>query len=519
MPRFILVGLLLVSALYAVPFGAACGGESEDPPRNRMLILTTDTLLSAASEYALYRESGDFVVELATTSELEVSTSLQDAVRGRVGEFHGGAPAGQEQYVLLIADADHYDLENPEFIPATQGPEGEWGDTPYADFDGDAIPEISIGRLPFREPEKVQMYLDRVIDYEEVVPVGAFNKTVRAFAGEGGFGPEIDGALEMVAGWIFDEMSYHFDLFMTYAASTSDYYLPYAEWDREYSQRYRDGAVLMPYIGHTLGQVTCCQQGPPARRGMLTYFSCGDGDYMAVESYSSLAEEVLVRADGPVASLAATTTSHPYGNAVLPRELGHAIIDLRLPTYGKALTEAKYNAVHRIDSMRETIDAIMRSFSDEDLGYLITTHLTMYNLLGDPAVPLHLPPGRISFDSPDSVTRGETVTVEGRVWSDLKHTPMKGGELIVTLEVQRSFIINDLTPRDPDNHDPATCIHNHQLANDKIAASATTTVENETFVVELTVPPDLPLDAEYYLKGYASTASGDAMGSEAVLIK
>jgi hypothetical protein len=357
------------------------------------------------------------------------------------------------------------------------------------------------------------------MDYEAVAPVGPFNKTIRAFAGEGGFGPEIDGALEMVAGWVFDEMSYDFDLFMTYAASTSHYYLPYAEWDADYNRRYQEGAVLMPYIGHTLGQVTCCQQGPPSRRGMVTYFSCSDGTYHDTEEVGCLAEEVLAREEGPMAAMGATTISHPYGNAVLPRELGHAIIDLREPTYGKALTVAKYNAVHRIDTMRETIDATMRSFSDEDLDYLITTHLTMYNLLGDPAVPLHLPEGRVRFDSPDSVTRGETVTVEGRVWADAKRSPMKNGELAVTLEVQRSFIINELTPRDPDNHDPTICKNNHQLANNKIAASANITVENETFTVQLTVPPDLPLEAEYYLKGYASTPDGDAMGSKKVLMK
>ena len=510
MPRFILIALLLIPA---------CGGESEDPPQNRMLILTTDTLLSAASEYALYRESADFEVELCSTADLEVTTTLQDAVRERVKDFHENSPADQEQYLLIIADALSSDPENPEFVPATRGPENEWGDTPYADFDGDAIPEVPIGRLPFREPATVRMYLDRVRDYETVVPVGEFNKIMRAYAGEGGFGPEIDGALEMVAGWIFDEMSYDFDLFMTYAASTSNYYLPYAEWDAEYNQRYQDGAVLIPYIGHTLGQVTCCQQGPPARRAMLTFFSCSDGTYHVADEVGCLAEDVLVRAEGPVAAMGATTVSHPYGNAVLPRELGHAIIDLHEPTYGKALNTAKYNAVHRHDSMRETIDATMRSFSDEDLDYLITTHLTMYNLLGDPAVPLHLPEGRVRFDSPDSITRGETITVEGRVWSDAKRAPMKNGELLVTLEVQRSFIINDLTPRDPDNHDPETCKNNHQLANNKIAASATTTVDNETFVIELTVPPDLPLEAEYYLKGYASTATGDAMGSKKVLMK
>ena len=63
MPRFILIAFLLIPA---------CGGESEDPPSNIMLILTTDTLLSAASEYAAYRQSGDFDVELFSTADLDV---------------------------------------------------------------------------------------------------------------------------------------------------------------------------------------------------------------------------------------------------------------------------------------------------------------------------------------------------------------------------------------------------------------------------------------------------------------
>ena len=109
--------------------------------------------------------------------------------------------------------------------------------------------------------------------------------------------------------------------------------------------------------------------------------------------------------------------------------------------------------------------------------------------------------------------------MEGRVWADRTRAPMKNGEIIVTLEVQRSEVINELVPRDPDNHDPETCKNNHQLANDKIAASATATVENETFVVKLTIPTDLQLSADYYLKGYAQNDAGDAMGSKKVLIK
>jgi hypothetical protein len=171
---------LLLIVLFLVP---ACGGESDGPPENRMLILTTDTLLSAASEYAAYRQSGDFDVELYSTADLEVTTTLQDAVRELVKDFHENAPAEQDQYVLFIGDAQSNDLENPEFIPATRGPENEWGDNPYVDFDGDAIPEIPIGRLPFREPEKVQMYLDRVMDHESQRPIGEFNKRILAFAG------------------------------------------------------------------------------------------------------------------------------------------------------------------------------------------------------------------------------------------------------------------------------------------------------------------------------------------------
>ncbi|MBW1873339.1 MAG: hypothetical protein JRJ19_14815, partial [Deltaproteobacteria bacterium] len=394
----------------AAIFISACSptnqhNQNGDPPENRMLIIAADQLSESAEEYYNYRKDSGCAMEMSYTSELLVmypNKTLEETVFERVAEFAAQAPIDQELYVLFIGDAKLVDNQNTAFVPIATGGKGQswwcYGDTPFADLDGDNIPDLNLGRLPFSENAQVRMYLERLKEYEAGYSPGPWNKTVSAFAGEGGFGETIDGLLEMVAGWVFDEMSYDFDLSMTYASATSEYYLPYDLWDADYAQKYENGAVMMPYIGHTLGQVSCCENQPPARRGLLAFFSCGDGSFQDGTDYSEqlcLAEEVLLRPYGPIASLAATTTSHPYGNAILPRELGHAVLDLREATYGRVLTVAKYNMVHRIDELRQTIDGASGPYVNEPLEDIIQSHLVMYNLLGDPLAPTHVPQAEV----------------------------------------------------------------------------------------------------------------------------
>jgi hypothetical protein len=495
-------------------WAAACGGgDGGGPPlERRMLILAADPMLRAADAHGAFRAEGGFEVEVVSMGELASADGLAAGIARRVQAFAARAEPGQESFVLLYGDAEQARPDDPLLVPAARGFGGEVSDVPHVDLDADRLPDLPVGRLPFTAEAEGLAYLERLRAHEAAYRPGPFNKTLAAFAGEGGFGPEIDGMLELAAGWVFDEMSYDFDMSMTYASANSAYHLPPAAWDAEYAARVQAGAVIQPYIGHTLDAVPCCLE-PPARRGMLTFFSCSDGEY-ATGHVGCLAEEVLLRPHGPMASMGASNISHPYANAILPRELGHAILDLRAPTYGQAVLTAKRNMVERLDDLRRSLDALAEPYMDEPMPDCILRHVAMYNLLGDPAASTHLPPGRVRFDSQTGEPRpGGRLTVGGRVGTEEGRAPMASGQIVVTLEVSRTVVLGQLEPPGP-----ATYAANHAKANDKVAARAQAEVREGRFEVELAIPADLPAGL-VYLKAHAWNEQVDSVGNQRVEIR
>lgn len=522
--------IMLVAAL-----GGGCGpavpSDRPQPDRGRVLIIAAEGLVEAGQAYAAFRRAQGFAVTVVGTARIQADhpgLGLAEAIAEQVRAFDWDEAPRAEPYLLLLGDANALAPDALDRVPVAVGRgEGEgfswreYGDAPYGDLDEDGIPDVSIGRLPFRQPAQLEAYRSRAEAYERTYRPGVFNKTMSAFAGEGGFGPEIDGLLELATGWVFDEMSYDFDMSMTYASDASAYYLPPAAWDVSYAERYQAGAVLMPYIGHTLGRAACCGDRAPARRGLLAFFSCGDGSFQDggdFDPHQSLAERVLLDPHGPIASMGATAMSHPYGNAILPRELGHAILDLREPTWGRALRTAQRNMVERIDDLRLTIDAAAEPYCTEPLDQLVFSHIVLYNLLGDPTMPLKLPPAEVRFaELEGDLLPGQTVRIRGRVRGDAERGAPGDGRIEVTLEVRRTVICRDLLPRDPSDHDPDTCRANHAAANDKVLARAEGEVEDGAFAVDLAVPAGLEEEA-VYLKGFAWDDRVDAVGSSKVVV-
>ncbi|MBN2496664.1 MAG: hypothetical protein JXR96_18890 [Deltaproteobacteria bacterium] len=509
--------------LLAAVLGGGCGGgdpqEGPETLKGHMLIVSSVPMEEAAAAYRDFRESSGYEVELTSAAELAgTADSLVEALGARIATFAESVPAESQGFVLLLGTADRRAPESTDHLPVAEGYGGALGDSPHVDLDGDDIPDLPIGRLPLDSADSVQTYIDRVRTHEEVYVPGEWNKRISAYAGEGGFGAEVDAILEMLALQIFEEFPPDFDFSMTYAADGSDYYLPPDAWQDDYRARYQAGALLQPYMGHTLGYAECCDGQRPRRRGLVTYFSCSDGEFQY--NTRCLATEVLDREHGPVCTLAGSDVTHPYANAVLPRELGHALLNLGEPTYGQALATAKYNMVHRIDEMRRTIDQTAEPFLEgESTTDLIYTHIVMYNLLGDPAAAVMAPPGRLRFDlSATVLTRGGTVTVSGKAWEDASVTPMGSGQVVASLQARLSVIPGELQPRSPSNHDPDLCRQNHAVANDKVVSQATGEIADGAFELQLAVPAEIE-PASYFVKVFASDETADAMASEAVRVQ
>ncbi len=510
-----LLPLLLSACAATSPLDAAGTDPPDDPvddpagPTPELLIITVPALLEGAETYAAYRESTGYAVHLLATDDLVAEDStLVEAIRDQIAAFATSDPAGARRSVLLLGDAVDGVYDDPDTIPLAPG-DGAHGDHPYADLDGDGVPDIAIGRLPFSDPQPLADYLARLERFEAAPHVGAANRDVRLFAGESGFGEAVDQAIEVVAGSIVDELSYDFDLEVTYNLSSSPFYLPDEAWYDEFTGGYREGSLFQPYIGHTLGWLPVEDLAGAKRPGLLAFLSCSDGAIQYPQE-PSLAEEVLAMPDGALAVIGATQVSQPCANAVMAREIGSALMNDRVPTAGELMLTTMEGVRYREDELRALIAGLCDAFSEETMEEMIASHLAMYLLLGDPTVRLGAPPGEIEFDVGLALPAGETVTVAGTVWTDDgRSNPMDLGEIVVTLETDRATIVGEIL--DPDGT-PDTHVLNHATANDHVLAHVSGPVDDGAFEVLL----EIPLDAEQgdtYLKAYASHAGGDAVGS------
>jgi hypothetical protein len=516
-PASLPLSLVVAGVIGCQPSTGLDTGLEEPPlpaaPRDRLLILCADQLTQAADEYASYRVTTGWDVELVPMTALSRSAGgLADAVGERVAAAYKALPEGVELVVLIIGDASEDDPESTLQVPLAAGPLGDLGDTDHVDLDGDGVPDLATGRLPFDEPEQVEEYLDRVRRYESSYTPGAHNRRVALFTGEGGFGELIDGVLEYVAGQVVEQLSYDFDFSVTTNIPGSAYYLPEDAWHEEFVRQYNRGQAYQPYLGHTVGAVRVDELAEPVRRGLLAFYSCSDGAVQDVDGPSAaLAEQLLGHANGPMAVIGATDVSHPYGNAVLAREVSLGLLNDRVGSYGELLRQAKDDMVYGADEFREQLDVAASVFID-GLPEIITSHVSMYMLLGDPCLAPMLPPGRVLLDeAAEDLQAGTVATVSGLVSADRDGVPFEG-EVLVTLEVMRSTLIHELTEVDEDCADLEACLENLALANDHTLASVQGPVRQGRFELELAVPESLPESELTYLRALAWDPQDDATG-------
>ena len=477
---------------------------SPPPTPATLLLVCAPDLARAASAYAADREARGFVVETVLTSELAAGEDLAGALRQRVAD---AAP----DFLLLVGDADTTAPDDPAFVPVTFDSAGTPGDAPYGDLDGDEVPDIPIGRLPFRDPAQVEMYLARVQAHEASVSPGPADRAVHLFTGVGGFGEILDSLLAYVGALVVEEVVYDYDFTVTTAIPGSPFYLPDDAWADAWASAYNVGGVLQPYVGHAVDDLPLNDLATPTRGAFATFFACTNGNFQLPLPHESLGEALLAEEAGPLGVIAASVVSDPYGNAVLAREFSRVLLNERAPTIGEAFTRARYDMVYREDGLRTTMDQAA-SFYYDDVDALVASHVTMYNLLGDPTISPRIAPSAVVFDDPGgSLPAGSTVPLAGEV-----ALPGFSGLIQVTLEIRRSAYVADIEPADED--DLAAAVANHAVANEKVLAEATGAVVNGRFSVDLAVPGSIPDSDGYFLKGFAWNDTLDATGNREVTV-
>jgi len=183
------------------------------------LVVTTDDLLPALPAWTQYRASQGHVIRVVPPGE-DVATTVRAA---------HDASGGSLRHVVLLGDVDRVPCAYRKAVAIAEWEDDDRiaTDAPYADLDGDGVPDLSIGRLPVRSADEARALLARSIEYELRPPPGMWRRRLAIIAGVGGFGAQADMALEMLTRLILNnDIPVAVETAFTYAKETSAFCPP-----------------------------------------------------------------------------------------------------------------------------------------------------------------------------------------------------------------------------------------------------------------------------------------------------
>jgi len=337
---------------------------------------------------------------------------------------------GKLRFVLLLGDVKQVPAQ---FFDATIIRKWERDpriatDNRTADIDGDHMPDVAIGRIPADNAEDARLMLGKVIEYENNRDMGKWRRRINVVASVGGFGAMQDRAIETAATmFLKDNIPPSYDLHVTYAKPDSPFCPPPSKIMERTLERFNEGALFVAYIGHgyKLGFDRCKFQGNSwkifeentaydleSKHGMPIAFllCCTTGHFDG--SPDCIAEVMLRQPKGPVAVIASSRVSMPYGNAPIAKELLGAFFVDRKATLGEAFMQAKRLALEPKagDVQRAQIEMLSNIYEadKEKRRRERIEHLYLYNLLGDPS--MRLPhPDVVKLTAPEQAAPGSTV--------------------------------------------------------------------------------------------------------------
>jgi hypothetical protein len=455
------------------------------------------------------------------------------------------------RYVLLAADAPALDqsaIELPERIPTFYLPAeivSQFGspnhiasDLPYGDLNGDGSPQLAVGRIPAQTSQQLAEMLARVIAYERLPPAESWRERIELVAGIGGFGLLLDRAVEQVArNLISDGIPDHYRLQLTHASCTSPYCPDPTRLASTVIDQLNQGSLLWIYIGHgqvteldslrlgeqlfdILGQPQLEQidipQGPP----IALFLACFTGAFDA--PVDCLAEQLVRLPAGPIAALAGSRVTMPYGLSSLAAEMLEACFVQRHSRLGDILLTAQQRVIEPVDTAslrpaatsRGWIDGLATwlSPSGHDLQTERREHAWLINLLGDPMLRIDHPEP-IELHLPRQATIGQPLMVTG-------NSPVAGRlrvELVHRPDDLPSGVVRPRAGQAALAEQRAELQRNYQQANHRQLLEVESDVPAGPFAVAL--PLEVPRLGSYVIRAEVSSAGHRAAGSGRLLVR
>jgi len=342
-------------------------------------------------------------------------------------------------FLLLVGDDESGREEEPWYLPAKRRDLYRWrnvqrqlfaSDAAWGDVDGDLVPDIPVGRIPARTAAEVKVAVEKILDFEKQQPA-VQDLRMAAWCGSPGYGTAID---TMAMGFLLSFMRTNVPPWVEARLIVSDVKHPLCGWppdqpvhftkmikqgaichimaghanaDRFYSMRHNDKIIWYTAADAEQGLAN----GQPA--APLVVFSCESGYFDRASR--SMAESLLLLPAGPVATIAATTESHPLTNYYTATSLLGALGG-RESRIGAIWLKAQRDALKARNFLVEQVLRDVEGKLEDQINVqkLQRDQALMYVLLGDPATRLRIPkPLEARVERQETGWRWEAIRPDG----------------------------------------------------------------------------------------------------------
>ena len=341
-----------------------------------LVILSHRDFLPALEPLKNLRQSQGLSTGLIDAEDIYDEFSFGNKTPQAIKDFLSHANTKWRQsprFVLLVGDAsmdprNYLGTGNFDFVP-TQLVESAYMETAsddwFADFGGDGLPRMAVGRLPVRTAEEASNIVAKIIGYENLQGSGSWSNLILLVADEkSGF--DFEAASRAVGILIPSEMAIQ-EIFRSHYGSDEEVH-------GDLLNRMDQGYWLINYIGHGSEEVwggdllrseECQTLANEFRLPLVISMPCLNGYFIDVYT-ESLAEALLkAKQGGAVAVWGSSGLTEPGGQAILNQEVIRLLFNGESLTLGEAVGRAKA-AVSDTDIRRTWIlfgDPAMRLYS------------------------------------------------------------------------------------------------------------------------------------------------------------
>lgn len=450
------------------------------------------------------------------------------------------------QFVLLVGDVpglfDFHGTRVPTRYVASEVSERFGGrsrvatDHWYADLDDDGAPELAIGRWSVQSPEQLAVVIDKTLRFETDPDPEFARRRIEFVAGVGGFGAIEDKVLEGAATRLLtDLIPRQFQVGMTHASWRSVYCPGPDKYHDQVFASLNRGALFWVYMGH--GSYDCLDAAAFPDRIVPTIdtgnteqiasvvspiallLACSTGQFDLRQD--CLAETMQRSEQGPVAVIAGTGVTAPYGLASLGLELLTLYRDQEVQEVGRWIQLAKRRMVEgarpaavadpwvATDGVdyRPLLKQLARFFSptQDMLEQEIREHADMMTYFGDPL--LRFP--RFAEIGLMAETSNGQLEVVGTLPGDW------GDEIDVALEVVHPLDHLGFRPQSRRRYEATDAFASrladeYQRANDPVVHRTVVSARGGSFWLPLASLGSLP--ERFWIRASAADGKSQALG-------